>query len=212
MAAALMEPLDGLVLAGGRSRRLGVDKGLVQFDGMPLLRIVVERVAGVCREVAVAVDRPGRYEGLALPARTVADESPGLGPLSGLQVGLRTCRTEHVLVAACDLPFLNVELLRHMAKVPRAYQALVPWQDGRWQPLHAIYARSCLEVVDAMAAAGGASMEELLGRLNVRRLDEEEMSGPDQDGLSLLNLNDRSDLRRARGLWRRLRGQIAARK
>jgi molybdopterin-guanine dinucleotide biosynthesis protein A len=207
-----MEPLDGLVLAGGRSRRLGVDKGLVRFGGVPLLRIVVERVAEVCREIAVAVDRPGRYEGLALPARIVADESPGLGPLSGLQVGLRTCRTEHVLVAACDLPFLNVELLRHMAKVPRVYQALVPWQEGRWQPLHAIYARSCLEVVDAMAAAGGASMEELLGRLNVRRLDEEEMSGPDQDGLSLLNLNDRSDLRRARGLWRRLRGQEAARK
>jgi hypothetical protein len=67
-------------------------------------------------------------------------------------------------------------------------------------------------VVDAMAAAGGASMEELLGRLNVQRLDEEEMSGPDPDGLSLLNLNDLSDLRRARGLWRRLRGQEAAHK
>lgn len=203
-----MERLDGVVLAGGRSRRLGLDKGLVRFGGVPLLRIVVERVAQVCREVVVAVDRPDRYEGLGLPARLVADESPGLGPLSGLQVGLRTCRTEHVLVAACDLPFLNMELLRHMARLPRSYQALVPWRDGRWQPLHAIYARSCLEAVDAMAAGGG-SMQELLGRLNVRRLDEEEMDRLDPDGLSLLNLNERSDLDRARGLWKRLRGQEA---
>lgn len=205
-----MERLDGVVLAGGRSRRLGLDKALVRFGGVPLLRIVVERVAQVCREVVVAVDRPNRYEGLALPARLVADESPGLGPLSGLQVGLRTCRTEHVLVAACDLPFLNVELLRHMARLPRSYQALVPWRDGRWQPLHAIYARSCLEAVDAMAAGGG-SMQELLGRLNVRRLDEEEMDRLDPDGLSLVNLNERSDLDRARGLWKRLHQQEATR-
>ncbi len=202
-----MERLDGVVLAGGRSRRLGLDKALVRFGGVPLLRIVVERVAQVCREVVVAVDRQDRYEGLGLPARLVADESPGLGPLSGLQVGLRTCRTEHVMVAACDLPFLNVELLRHMARLPRSYQALVPWRDGRWEPLHAIYARSCLETVDAMAAASGGSMQELLGRLNVRRLDEEEMDRLDPDGLSLVNLNERSDLDRARGLWKRLHQQ-----
>ncbi len=206
-----MEPLDGLVLAGGRGHRLGFDKGLVRFGGVPLLRIVVERVAQVCREVVVAVNLPDRYEGLALPARLVTDESPGLGPLSGLQVGLRTCQTTHVLVAACDLPFLNVELLRHMARLPRSYQALVPWRDGRWQPLHAIYARSCLEAVDAMAAASGGSMEELLGLLEVRRLSEEEMNQLDPDGLSFLNVNDRSELDRARVLWRRLHGQKAAR-
>jgi molybdopterin-guanine dinucleotide biosynthesis protein A len=204
-----MERLDGVVLAGGRSRRLGLDKALVRFGGVPLLRIVVERVAQVCREVVVAVDRPDRYEGLGLPARFVADESPGLGPLSGLQAGLRTCRTEHMLVAACDLPFLNVELLRYMASLPRSYQALAPWRDGRWEPLHAIYARSCLKAVDAMAASGGGSMQKLLGRLEVRRLDEEEVDRLDPDGLSLVNLNERSDLDRARGLWKRLHQQEA---
>lgn len=206
-----MEPLDGLVLAGGRSERLALDKALVRFGGVPLLRIVVERAARVCQQVVVAVDRPDRYQGLGLPARLVADRSPGLGPLSGLQAGLLACRTEHVLVAACDLPFLNVELLRHMARLPRSYQALVPWRDGRWHPLHAIYARSCLEAVDAMVAAGGGSMQELLGRLDVRRLDDEEMARLDPDGLSLLNLNERSDLARARALWKRLRRREAAR-
>lgn len=125
-----MEPLDGLVLAGGRSERLALDKALVRFGGVPLLRIVVERAARVCQQVVVAVDRPDRYQGLGLPARLVADRSPGLGPLSGLQAGLLACRTEHVLVAACDLPFLNVELLRHMARLPRSYQAPAPTACG----------------------------------------------------------------------------------
>jgi len=198
-----MEPLDGIVLAGGRSRRLGVDKALLEFGGVPLLRTVVERVSSVCGQIIVAVDRPGRYRRLGLPASLVADVSPGLGPLAGLQAGLRACATAHALVVACDLPFLDAELLRYMAGLPRDYQALVPRSGGRDHPLHAVYARSCLPEVDALLAAGGGSMRQLLGHLEVHRLDERELQRFDPDGLSLLNLNDAADLERARSLWER---------
>jgi molybdopterin-guanine dinucleotide biosynthesis protein A len=198
-----MEPLDGIVLAGGQSRRLGVDKALLSLGGAPLLQTVVQRVSEVCPRVIVAVDRPGRYRRLRLPARFVADASPGLGPLSGLQSGLRACSMEYALVVACDLPFLNVELLRYMAGLPRSYQALVPRSAGRDHPLHAVYARSCLPEVDALLAAGGGSMQQLLDRLDVRRLDERDLQRIDPDGLSLLNLNEEADLERARSLWAR---------
>ncbi len=201
----MTDPLDGVVLAGGRSRRLAVDKALLRFGGVPLLQIVADRVAEVCDEVVVAVDQPDRYQGMGLPARLVADLAPGLGPLSGLQSGLRACGTDHVLVVACDLPFLNVKLLRHMADQPRSYQALVPWFDERWHPLHSIYARSCLQAVDSMVARGGGSMRDLLSRLDVRRLGGEELRRLDRDGLSLLNLNRREDVARARAIWRELR-------
>ena len=198
-----MEPMDGVVLAGGRSRRLGADKALLEFGGAPLIQTVVERVSQVCGRVIVAVDRPGRYRRLGLAAKLVADASPGLGPLAGLQAGLRACATAHALVVACDLPFLNVELLRYMAGLPRDYQALVPHSGGRDHPLHAVYARSCLPEVDGLLAAGGGSMRQLLAQLDVRRLDERELQRFDPDGLSLLNLNDASDLERARSLWER---------
>jgi len=198
-----MEPLDGIVLAGGQSRRLGADKALLSLGGAPLLQTVVQRVSEVCPRVIVAVDRPGRYRRLRLPARFVADASPGLGPLSGLQSGLRACSMEYALVVACDLPFLNVELLRYMAGLPRSYQALVPRSAGRDHPLHAVYARSCLPEVDALLAAGGGSMQQLLDRLDVRRLDERDLHQIDPNGLSLLNLNEEADLERARSLWER---------
>lgn len=198
-----MEPLDGLVLAGGQSRRLGVDKALLRLGDAPLLTIVVERVAEVCGEVIVAADREERYRDLGLSARLVADVSPGYGPLSGLQAGLQACGTDHVLVVACDLPFLNVELLRYMAGLPRSYDALVPRADGRRHPLHAIYARSCLREVDAVLAGGGGSMRDLLTRLEVvRQLDERELRRIDPDGLSLMNLNRQSDVDRARAIRR----------
>ena len=198
-----MEPLDGIVLAGGQSQRLGIDKALLSLGGAPLLQTTVQRVSQVCRRVIVAVDRPGRYRRLGLAARFVADASPGLGPLAGLQSGFQACDTEYALIVACDLPFLNVELLRYMAGLPRSYQALVPRSAGRDHPLHAVYARSCLPEVDALLAAGGGSMQQLLGRLDVRRLDERDLRRFDPDGLSLLNLNEESDLERARSLWER---------
>ena len=198
-----MQPLDGIVLAGGKSRRLGVDKALLSLGGAPLLQTVVQRVSQVCPRVIVAVDRPGRYRRLRLPVRFVADASAGLGPLAGLQSGLQACSTAHALVVACDLPFLNVDLLRYMAGLPRSYQALVPRSAGREHPLHAVYARSCLPEVDALLAAGGGSMQELLDRLDVRWLDERDLRRFDPDGLSLLNLNEEPDLERARVIWER---------
>ena len=205
-----MKPLDGVVLAGGSSRRLGLDKALLRFGDAPLLKIVVDRITQVCDHVVVAMDRPERYRELRLSAKLVADAAPGLGPISGLQSGLQACDAEHILVVACDLPFLNVELLRFMADLPRSYQALVPWSESRWQPLCAIYARSCLKVVDVMVSAGGGSMHQLLEQLDVQRPDEEEMRRLDPQRLSFLNLNERSDLERARAIWKRLRQQDAA--
>ena len=205
-----MKPLDGVVLAGGSSRRLGLDKAMLTFGDAPLLKIVVDRVTQVCDHVVVAVDQPERYQELRLSAKLVADAAPGLGPISGLQSGLQACDAEHILVVACDLPFLNVELLRFMADLPRTYQALVPWSESRWQPLCAIYARSCLKVVDAMVSAGGGSMHKLLDQLDVQRPDEEEIRRLDPQRLSFLNLNERSDLDKARAIWTRLRRQDAA--
>ncbi len=96
---------------------------------------------------------------------------------------------------------MNVGLLRYMAELPRSYQALVPWWDGRWQPLHSIYARSCLDAVDEMLAGGGGSMRDLLARLDVRRLDEREILRHDPDGHSLMNLNRPDDVARAQAIW-----------
>jgi molybdopterin-guanine dinucleotide biosynthesis protein A len=90
-----------------------------------------------------------------------------------------------------------------MAGLPRSYQALVPRSAGRDHPLHAVYARSCLPEVDALLATGGGSMQQLLDRLDVRRLDERDLRRFDPDGLSLLNLNEASDLERVRSLWER---------
>lgn len=195
-------PLSGLVLAGGESRRLGLDKARLLFGGRPLLDIVAGRLAEVCAEVIV-VASPQRPPEVTPPgARVVFDETPGLGPLAGIQAGLKAASFPFAFVAACDMPFLSLPLLRYMAGLPRTYEALVPEVQGRRHPLHAIYSRACLPAVEELLRAGQRSIGELLTRVRVQAVGEEEVRRWDPDGLTLFNLNDRRDLATARRVWR----------
>lgn len=200
------EPLSGIVLAGGRSRRVGSDKALLPlFEGRPLIAIVIEKLTGVCDEIIVVTDVAGRYADLNLPARLVSDDiAPGQGPLAGLHAGLRAMSSKYGLAVACDMPFLNGDLLRYMAGLPCHYQALVPRVRGRWQPLHAIYAKSCLPVIEEVLARGDKSVIELFGRIRVQALGYEEWRPLDPQGLSFFNLNRAADIARAEALWQNL--------
>lgn len=195
--------LTGIVLAGGRSRRLGTDKASLTFEGRLLLETVIERLSGVCSEVIVASGRTAEGRKTPRPVRFVADLAPGRGPLAGVQAGLAAATAEFALVVACDMPFLNPDLLSYMAGLPRRYQALVPRTAGRWHPAHAIYGRSCLPVIEELLAKRSSSMRELLSRLDVRELPEEELRRYDPQGLSLFNVNEPQDLERARALSNR---------
>ncbi len=199
----MTEPLSGIVLAGGRSRRLGTDKAELTFDDRTLLEIVIDRLSSVCPQVIVASGSRSARDIPALPVQFVSDTIPGAGPLAGVQAGLAVAPTAFSLVVACDMPFLNLPLLDYMAGLPRRYQALVPRVADRWHPLHAVYARSCLPAIESLLARGGNSMKELLSRLDVRTLSEEEMRHHDPEGLSVFNLNNQQDLARAQTIWQR---------
>ena len=199
-----MEPVSGVVLAGGASHRLGFDKALLTLpNGRPLLLDMVEKVAAVCHEVFVVTDAPDRFKDLDLPARLIRDRLPGQGPLEGIHTALEAIATEHALVIACDMPFLNTALLRYMVTVDRHYEALVPVQGQRWHTLHAIYARSCLLAIEALLAQGGQEVRGLLPRVRLEPLTMKEWKELDPEGLSFFNLNRPVDLRAAQGIWRR---------
>lgn len=195
-------PLTGIVLAGGRSRRLGRNKALLPFGGRPLLHIVCERVAQVCPQVVVATSAGGMSGDAPAGVEVVRDEKPGQGPLAGMQAGLRAAAFDYALVVACDMPFLSPSLLRYMADLPRDYQALLPEWQGRRHPLHAIYARACLPVINALLSEGQRSVQELLARVDVRLLSQGDIRQRDPAGLSLFNLNDAQDLKEAQRRWR----------
>lgn len=194
----MAEPLTGIVLAGGRSRRLREDKTLLSLGGQTMLERAVERLDAVCEEVLVAGGDRGAEHWPGVNARFVPDEARGRGPLAGLQAGLRVASFDFALVVAADMPFLNTRLLSLMKARPRTYQALVPLAGGRLQPLHAVYSRLCLQEVDAALAKGSVRMSALLSRLRLEVMPEEALRQHDPEGLSCFNINHPQDLERAR--------------
>ena len=101
-----------IILAGGQSTRLGRDKSLLELDGQPLIARTVHTLAPLSDDLVVVTNDVERYEGLALPVRYVPDKVRGMGSLMGLYSGLKAAQHSHVLAVACDMPFLNLPLLR----------------------------------------------------------------------------------------------------
>ena len=192
-----MRRTAGIVLAGGRSSRMGTPKAGLEWHGSTLLR----HVAGVVGSAAgpVIVVRAAGQEMPTLPdgVRVVEDAREGRGPLEGLRAGLRGLEpaVEAAYVAAVDLPFLTPEAVRRaLAALAEGVDAAVPRAGGRAHPLAAAYRATVLPVVDGLLAEGRARMGDLLERLDVAWLEEE----PE----ALQNLNTPADYARARALPR----------
>jgi len=163
------ESVEGFVLAGGMSRRMGRDKALLPFRG----RTLIEHVAGAVREAAgsaVLVGPPERYARLGFPV--VADERPGMGPLGGIVTALGVARSGWILAAACDLPgltgpFLSEMLARWREQAGDA-DCFVPQSSGGVEPLCAVWRVAALPRLRCALNERRLKMKEVIGKLNAR--------------------------------------------
>ena len=191
--------VTGIVLAGGRSRRLGRDKAVEPLGGKPLLRRVVDRLADVVDETVVIVADTEQAERIPLPGstRVVVDAYPDCGSLGGIFTGLMAASGDWGLVVACDMPFLDRRLLRHILDRRGDRDAVVPVLDGRPEPTHAAYSKACLPHIERRLRARELKIAGFFDDVRVRLVPEAEIDAIDPDRLSFLNVNTPDDLRRA---------------
>lgn len=185
--------LTGLVLAGGRSRRMGVDKAQLSLAGVPLIERVVAALREISEEVLVA---SGDGERLPGEWRQIPDALPDAGPVGGVLAGLAVARTPLLAVLAVDLPNPDPALLRWLARQHAGEPAVVPHADGRLQPLHAVYDVSAREALVQAVSAGQRSLTRILPALGARVVTQEEWSHLSQ-GAFAINLNTPDQARAA---------------
>ena len=195
----MLTKVSGVVLAGGQSARFGRDKAVEQLGGTSLITHVITRLSQVATEVIVSVNDESRAEELSLPrvADVVVDVRPDSGSLGGLFSGLQAAAEQWALVVGCDMPFLNRNLLRHMASLQGSGDAVVPMVDGRPEPMHAVYSKSCLPKMEQRLQAGRFAIHEILEELQVRYVFQDELEGFDPGLHSFFNVNTPEDLQRA---------------
>jgi len=198
----LKRPATGIILAGGRSRRMGQDKAALSFGDLPLLTWIVRRVGLVCDHVIVVARMADAYQDCG--ATVIADKWPGEGPLVGLHAGLMATKTEYAAAVACDLPFVKPALLAGLIDCSPGWSAVVPEAAGNVHPLCAIYHRSVSQHAEALLQAGGGSLRRLLAEdaLRVRILREEELREWDPALQSFMNLNTPEDYEAAKAMLR----------
>lgn len=137
------ETAAAIVLAGGKSTRIGTDKSLLPFMGKPLIQHIYEQIFPHFNEIIIA---GGEHESLSfLKARSIPDEVPGQGPLRGIVSALAASRHNLNFVIACDIPWVNIGLLRRLLQETHEYDCVVPvTAEGHYEPLFAVYRKSAL--------------------------------------------------------------------
>jgi molybdopterin-guanine dinucleotide biosynthesis protein A len=184
------------VVAGGKSSRMGVDKAFIPLLGQPIVEHVLDRVSGMGSEQLIVTNSPSKYRYLGLPL--YSDIYKDHGPLGGLHSALAHASGDHVLVVACDMPWLNRSLLEYMVSLRASADVIVPRWSKFPEPLHAVYSRACLEPVTTSLTSGRLKLISFYSQVRVRFLDRDELAQFDKTGRSFANINTPEDLREAR--------------
>lgn len=193
----MAHPFSTVILAGGRSRRMGRPKAALPLGSTSFLaRLVTELHAASDDLVVVSAPHPEEpypVEQLLEPfdgrVKLIRDPLPFAGPVPALIAGLRAARHPIVFGCSCDLPLLDHSVARVMTEMLDDFDAVLPVVDGRPQPLCAIYRRTCADRLEEFHDAGEHRLTAVVKRLRTRRIDESELRKLDPDLRSFFNVN-----------------------
>jgi len=194
--------VTSIVLAGGCSSRLGREKSQEILGGERLIGLVINRLSSLSDEILIVVSPRQLKSSFSSSSKvkTVVDIYPNNGSLGGIYTGLVYSTSFHNLVVACDMPFLNMELLRHMFQISPAFDVVMPKIGNRKEPLHAIYTKNCVHPMERLLHEGCLRIADFPDLVNVKYVEKDEIDVFDPEHLSFFNINTPTDLERARML------------
>ncbi|MGB6874018.1 MAG: molybdenum cofactor guanylyltransferase [Dehalococcoidia bacterium] len=193
--------MTSIILAGGKSLRLGQSKALQVIEGKSLIQRVADRLAILSTEIIIAT-----AHGEAIPCssavriKTVADIYPGKGPLVGIYSGLIASSSSRAIVVGCDTPFLSVSLLEYMIQICSTFDVVVPRIKNKLEPLCAVYSKNCLGPIQGLLEQDELRISKLFSMVKVKYVEEDELNRFDPEHLSFFNINSQADLERAKKL------------
>lgn len=193
--------MTSIILAGGKSSRLGRNKALQVIDGKSLIQWVVDSLSTFSTEIIIVTAM-----GKTIPCystteiKTVADIYPEKGPLVGIYSGLISSSGSRAMAVGCDTPFLSVSLLRYMTQICSIYDVVVPRVENKLEPLCAVYSKNCSNPIQRLLEQDELRIDRLFGMVKVKYIGEDEVNRFDPEHLSFFNINSQADLDRARRL------------
>ncbi|MFC1953195.1 molybdenum cofactor guanylyltransferase [Chloroflexota bacterium] len=190
-----------IILAGGKSLRLGRIKALETIGGESLIERVVERLKPIADRILIVTSPEQIDFPVSGEVEIIVDLYPGRGPLGGIYTGLWYSRSPLSIIVACDMPFINADLMEYMVGISEDYDVIVPrLKNGMLEPLHAVYSRTCLNKMEIRLKKNELGVHPFLETVNVRYINQAEIQKFDPQLLSFFNINYLSDIDKANAI------------
>lgn len=188
--------VTAVVLAGGRSRRLQVDKAFLRIGEKCLIQRVLDVVTPLFASVLINSPAPELYRKWKLPV--IQDVWPEKGALGGIYTALTSARTSQVFCVACDMPFLHAELIEAMIERAQDCDALIPQTPDGFHPLHAIYSTRCISPIETLLRGNRLKISNVFPLVKTCYFTTEDIQQYDPSLESFANLNTWQDVEAAR--------------
>jgi molybdopterin-guanine dinucleotide biosynthesis protein A len=189
--------VTGVILVGGKSRRMGKDKAFLELDGKTLFERILELFRAKFEKILLVGDHAERFATCGLPV--IPDIFPG-SALGGIYTGLYHSETEHIFVSSCDLPFPNGDILCYLCDQREGYEAVVTTTASGYEPLFALYSKNCLGPMKELIESGDYCAYAYFPQVNVRYVPYEELAHLDRDRNAFVNVNTPDEFKRIGGI------------
>jgi len=183
-----------IILAGGKSSRMGFDKAFIELGGISIIKRQLKLLKTIFTKTIIVTNDPARYN--LKNVVVVPDITAGCGPLAGIYSGLRRSDSFYNFVVACDMPFLQEAPIRAIIQQKDGYDVVIPRIDRKYHPLFGLYSRRCIPVIEKMMAQNRLNVSSIFPVVRSRFISKQEMKKTDRNLTTLVNINTKSELRR----------------
>ncbi len=181
----------GIVLAGGFSSRFGTNKALAKIGSQKLIELILSKIDPLFDEIIIVTNNPLDY--VDLGKTIVTDIIPHQGPLGGIYTGLFFSRFDYAFVMACDMPFVNPPFIDYLVSRSPGYDAVVPSFDDKFEPLHAVYNKRCLNLMFKLLQDKKRQVATIFKRVKTLKIDEKTIRQFDPEMKCFFNINTITD-------------------
>lgn len=186
--------ITGIILAGGKNSRMGTNKAFLQLNGIRLIDSILSIYKFFFSEIIIVTNNPLSYTEFS-DATVVTDIYKRKGALGGIYTGLFYAKNHYSFIAACDMPFINKDLIAYLIQKTGQDDVIVPQLSQGFQPLHAIYSRNCLPHIKKMLFADQLKIDHFFKSVKLLCIDEEKIKSFDQDVRFFTNINTPEDFK-----------------
>ncbi len=183
--------MTAVILAGGKSSRMGSNKAFLKLKGKTFIELQIELLREMFDEIFISANTPSEYAYLNLPV--YKDIDPSKGPLGGIYTSLINSSSFHTFMLACDMPFVGPELIKHLKDLTKEYDVVIPKSERGLEPLHAFYSKNCIDPIKRELDENNLRIRSFLPHVNVKIVELDSLSSLDSFKNSIKNLNTRDE-------------------